>query len=79
MEYTIKFRFSSAKVSRGGGVRGSGGEAECDITTDHTKDELEAYPEQLREIAAHSIKANPKLKGHSILSVDIIAVEQKIR
>lgn len=33
MEYTLKFNFTTLKVSRGGNIEGSNGAGECDITS----------------------------------------------
>lgn len=76
MNYTLKFNFHTIKVSRGGGVRGGGGSAECDITTDYSIEELRERTEELVEIARRSIAGNPKIKG-VVQSIDSLEIEQK--
>lgn len=72
MQYTIKFNFNTIKPGRGGSINGKSGSAECDITADFTLKELETKTDDLKAVAFHSIKDNPKIKKMGeILSVEI--------
>ena len=76
MNYLLKFKFTTLKAGRGNGqFIGNGGNGECDIQTELTLSDLLNKKDELKSVAFHSLKANPKVvKMGSIQSIDIIDV-----
>lgn len=75
MNYTLKFKFSTAKLGRGSSIKGDNGNAECDITTDYTLEDLKTKINDLISIAYNSIKDNSKVKKMGkIINIDIIDI-----
>lgn len=76
MDYTLKFKFTTAKAGRGAGqIIGNGGNGECDITADLQLSKLKTMEDDLKSIAYGSLISNPKVKKMgSIMSIDIVDV-----
>ena len=71
MKYLLKFKFEALKVTKSGSIKGSNGDAECEIETHFNLEELQNKKEDLMQLAKYSLMSNNKMKHWNISKIEI--------